>query len=256
MRVEEGYNRGGEAAARHCLSREMCPLGGVCAEAEAHGCAPVYPTVITVDQGEMIWADQRFEQRVFIIQEGVFASIDNPERGDGTVFAIFGCGDSAGLAELYVDRAIASTYYLWALMPGRICSLPAKALRRRLEALPTPQAERILSCSFMNIANALYLQERMVAKVKTGERIGLLVERIGMLLQREGRTLDELALSHGDLAVLTGSDRVSATRALHRLEQDGLVELGYRSIRPCEGFLRREHPGVNTVDGFRTPTAE
>ena len=254
MQVENVQGRVGDAPARHCLARGLCPLGAVCAQAaDGAGDAGVYPTVLTVEQGEMVWADQRFEQRVFVIQEGVFSCSDNPERGDETMFAVFGCGDSAGLAELYVDRGVASTYLLRALTPGRLCSLPAKALRHALEGLSAVQAQRILGCAYLNSAEALFLQVKMMAKVKTGDRIALLLARIDELLGREGRRLGELTLSHEDIAALVGSDRVSTTRALHRMEQEGLVELGYRSVRPTGAFRDHPLPELAALDGFRVP---
>lgn len=256
MQVEELHNRrGGDASAHHCLARGLCPLGAVCAQVEDGGRSALYPTVLAVEQGEIVWADQRFEQRVFVIQEGVFACIDNPERGDEAAFAIFGCGDSAGLAELYVDRGIASTYYLRALAVGRVCSLPAKALRHALEALPAARAHRMLGCAYLNSAGALFFQTRMMAKVKTGERIALLLARVDELLGREGRRLEGLTLSHGDIAALVGSDRVSTTRGLHRMEQDGLVELGYRSVRPTDAFRERTHLELAALEDFCTPSA-
>ena len=242
--------------ALHCLARGTCPLGSVCAQGGELGGSPVYPTILAVDQGEIVWADQRFEQRAFVIQEGVFSCVDNPERGDEAAFAVFGCGDSAGLAELYVDRSIASMYYLRALTAGRLCSLPAKALRHSLEVLPAGQAQRILGCAYLNSAGALFFQTRMMAKVKTGERIALLLARIDELLAREGRALGELALSHGDIAALVGSDRVSTSRALRRMEQEGLVKLGYRSVRLTETFRTLDHPELAALDGFRVPEAE
>ena len=71
--------------------------------------SPLYPTVIEVEAGELLWADLRFEQRVFAIQSGIFVCMSNLEQGREVPLALFGRGYSTGMAELYIAREIAST---------------------------------------------------------------------------------------------------------------------------------------------------
>lgn len=54
------------------------------------------------------------------------------------------------------------------------------------------------------------------------------------LTSREGRELDEVQLTHEELACLIACDRASTTRALHKMEQDGVIELGYRRMQDIE----------------------
>lgn len=154
----EGGGLSAHPCSRRCLARKLCPIQAVCAAGVAEDCPAgrVYPTMLAVDKGEVVWADQRFEQRAFLIQEGIFSCVSNPKEVEEAPFAVFGCGEGTGLAELYVDRTITSMYHLRALTPGLLCSVPAKALRHCLEGLPRPQSERLLSCAFMNNSGALY----------------------------------------------------------------------------------------------------
>ena len=45
--------------------------------------------------------------------------------------------------------------------------------------------------------------------------------------------------THEEVASLVASDRASVTRALRKLKEDGLVELGYKSIRMTGALLDR-----------------
>ena len=62
------------------------------------------------------------------------------------------------------------------------------------------------------------------------------------LTSREGRELDEVQLTYEELACLIACDRASTTRALHKMEQDGVIELGYRCIRIL--------PALNNLDAL------
>ena len=100
----------------HCLAREMCPLRQICAAPCPPGGSPLLPMVATLDPAEELWADARFEQRVYVIQSGVFACIPNAADNLGTrAAALYGRGDSFGLAELYSGRDIADMYHMRAL---------------------------------------------------------------------------------------------------------------------------------------------
>lgn len=230
MKVGEGL--GGDASlVRHCSARPVCPLGSICGAERPDGGAPLYPTLLTLDQGELLWTDQRFEQRAFCLRQGIFSCVANLEQEHETPFALYGRGYCIGFGELYIPRKIASTYYLRALTPGMACSFHAKALRHHLEALP-PERLQLITCSVLtNLSAASYTQLKMVSRTPLADRIAMLFIRLRDIAASEGRPLDEVNLTHGEIATLTASDRVSSTRVLHKMEEEGLIELGYRSIR-------------------------
>ena len=61
------------------------------------------------------------------------------------------------------------------------------------------------------------------------------------LAARGGTRPDALRVTHDELASRVLSDRASVTRALHQMEGQGLVELGYRSVRITD-ILRESDP--------------
>ena len=177
MKVED-CRRGEETAIKHCAARRLCPLAVICASTATVGESPLFPTLADLEPGELLWADLRFEQRVFVIQSGVFACISNLERGREIPLALLGCGHTAGLAELYIPREIASTYYLRALTSGRACSFPAKALRRHLEALSSTTVADLISRTLTNTSSASYAHIKMLSKPLVSDRIIMLLARL------------------------------------------------------------------------------
>ena len=237
----------------HCLARTMCPLGQMCAAPDSSGGSPLFPMVATLEPGEELWADARFEQRVYVIQEGVFACIPNAENMETRTAALYGRGDSFGLAELYSGRDVANMYHMRALTQACVCSAPARTLRRKLEAMDPAQSQQITSTAFMNTSCAMYFQSRVIAQIKAADRIHMLLGRIAQLARRSDERFCKIALGQADLALLADSDRMSAGRALHQFEERGLVRLGYRSIELLEPFFKNPHPELLALDAFRSP---
>ena len=73
------------------------------------------------------------------------------------------------------------------------------------------------------------------------------------LTSREGRELDEVQLTHEELGCLIACDRASTTRALHKMEQEGLIELGYRCIRLLPALDTLESLQANAQAKFHMP---
>lgn len=251
MRIED-YLKAESSALTCCPARRLCPLCELCC-ATKDSRAALFPTMIDVAQGELLWTDLRFERRVFCIRSGVFAALSDLEHDHEVPFSLYGCGQGVGFGELYLERDISNSYYLRALSAGQVCSVPAKAVRRCLEDLPAPIANTLLSGVLTNVSAAAFTQARITARPLVGERVVMLLLAVSDLYAREGRVLEELQLTHGELATLVASDRVSITRALHRLEEDGLVELGYRSIRILPALLGLEDLARESRTMFHNP---
>ena len=231
MKMED-YLKGESTAVRHCQIRQYCPIGSLCEKM----CAPeedypLFPTLLDCDRGQLLWTDPHNEQRVFIIRGGFFSCVANLENNNEVPFALLGCGHSVGLSELYIPREIGKNYYLKALSHCMLCSFPAKPLRRQIESTPTSWSLGAISCALTSLSSASYVQAKTVAQPLLANRIAMVLLQLRKLAAREGRELGEMQLTHEELACLIACDRASTTRALHKMEQDGLIELGYRCIR-------------------------
>lgn len=231
----------GEDATRieHCPVRATCPVGALCGRGRGEGAAPLFPTLEEIARDDIAWTDLRYEQRVHVFRRGVFALFPNFEAEGDIVLSLLGAGYTVGLAELYVPRAVAGTYHLRALTEGEICSFPAKAFKRHLEALPVAESNAILACALTNMTEASCAQLRTVSRTSLYDRIVFFLLRCHELGVRQGVELREVNATHEEVASLVASDRASVTRALRKLKEDGLVELGYKSIRMTGALLDR-----------------
>ncbi len=245
--------RGRETAVAHCPVRHSCPVGVLCGAQSHDDQLPLFPNIVDVKQDQLIWTDFRHEQRVFVVRSGIFACSSNPEQRDELVFSLFSSGDSMGLAEMYLPRGLADTYYARALTDGQLCSFASKPLRKHLESLPTPQREKVLSCLWINSTTAMYAQLETLSRTRVNDRIAILLARLKELSEREGTPRSELHLTHADIARLVCADRVSVTRALRKMEQDEVVSLGYRSIVPKEAEGGSEDESLDFCRNFFRP---
>lgn len=239
MRMND-FLKGEAIAAQSCTMRNTCPVGALCMAESEEGCVPLFPTVIDINQGDMLWTDLRSEQRVFIVRTGVLSLVAHVCEDWETPFALYGCGAAIGLAELYVPRTTADTYHLKTLVPGKVCSFLAKPLRRHMESLPKALPYEILSRSFVSMSAAALNQSAIVSKPLLRDRIALLLAVVQNLATHGGLHTDVLHITHDEIAQLVMSDRGSVTRLLKRMEQEGAVELGYRSIKVNESMK----PGI------------
>lgn len=234
----EDYLKNEMIAIEHCATRGICPFGDICG-AEAGKDSPVItPAVADIPKDGLIWVNLRNEHRVIAIKAGLFVTVavDGDEE---EVFSIYGPGYCGGLAELYLDDDVCSTYYLKALTDCTVCSFPASAVRHRLESLAPAESNRLISCAVTNWTAASFELLKLYSRMRKNERVALLLKCLREQSGRLGDPLSTIKLSHDEIAFLLRSDRASVTRALHALEDEGLVTLGYKTITLCDDFDQR-----------------
>lgn len=188
------------------------------------------PMVSKVKKGEQLWTDSRFDKRIYIIQSGVFVSLgDGGQEGD-IPFAVFGQGIATGMAELYAPEELCSTYHIRNMLPGEICAVSAKAVRRKLESVEGPYAQRVICCALINESTSAFMQAKIAAKRSIYDRILALLLYLHDLTGRNGTKQYTFALTHEEIAQLISADRVSTTRVLRRMGEEGVVDVGYKSV--------------------------
>ena len=213
-----------------CPMREVCPLGLLCGVSRKGRGKPLFPLVRAVDKGEMIWTTLRFESQVVVVREGVFVSIGTGEQQEGVPSALLGKGNAVGLAEAYVPSEVSEYYHIRNLIKGEICILPAKAVRRKLEELPQTTSHRIICCSFISQSISSFTQTKIVSKKSLYERILALLLYLQDMTGRQERGHETLEVTHEEISMLVASDRASVTRVLHKMSDDGILSIGYKSI--------------------------
>lgn len=233
-------------AIAHCATRGVCPIGAICALGSEEDSRPLFPLMLEVSKGEMLWTDLRNERRVFVVGSGIFICMAHRGSDEREVpFALFGRAQTIGMAELYVPRSISQDYHLKALTDGSICSVPVKPLRRKMEAMPHSFSQVVLACALTNQAAASFAQSSVTTFPVLCDRVLALLLRLRDLANANGTCERSFALTHEDIALLVASDRVSATRVLHRLRDEGYVELGYKLVSLTDKLL-----GMRKNDSF------
>ena len=200
---------------------------------------PLVPTFLQVDRGEMLWTDLHFNPRVIVIRKGVFSCLVHVDRGrDEVPLALYGAGIAIGMAELFVpdapqkrDVAMSSMYYLRSVFAGEICVFPAGIIRKALEIELPERARAIISCALTNQFAAACTLAKIVSYPSPRDRIISLLMLLKDMSGRGEKSDDTLRITHEEIARLVAFDRVSTTRALHKLRDEGAIELGYKSIK-------------------------
>ena len=229
MRLDD-YLKGEVAEIEHCTARRLCPFGHVCGTLKSEGSVPLFPTVLEVGKGEMLWTDIRFEQRVFVIKDGLFVCIAQEAKEGELPYALYGTGIVIGAIELYAPREISSLYHLRALLPSKVCSFSLDAVKSSLNKTGSTSVQSVVSGSTLNQSCAMFLQIKVMSRQSLRDRIILQLLTIHEVLSRSRKNTRTLKITHEELAYLVGSDRVSVTRTLNALRDDGFISLGYVSI--------------------------
>lgn len=252
MRLSD-FQRNEESEVTYCPVRAICPIGMVCGiTREPLSSAKLMPAVLSYDKGDLLWTDYRYEHHVFVVRSGVLSGMAHIEPDGETPFTLFGAGVGVGLADLYIPRQDTRTYHLHALVPGRICSLPSKPLKRCLETLPRDTQPTVLAASLYNQSSGSLMQSIIASRPLLCQRIAMLLTALQALTLRGGDAIDALLITHEEIASLVLSDRASVTRALHQMDERGLVKLGYRSVE-ITSKLRSEHRHwIETCSRFST----
>lgn len=214
---------------KHCTAREVCPIGSLCSTQAEGSEKPLYPIISSFEKNELFWTNMRYENRVYIVKSGVLACVAHVKDRE-IPFALFGRGIAIGLGELYAPSRISDDYHMRPLVPGKLCSVSLKALRKRLEQMPKEYGMRLVCCDLTNQSASSFSQMKIVTRKATYERIVELLFCLRDLTKRGGAEQSTFDLTHEEVALIISSDRVSVTRALRKMKEEGAISLGYKSI--------------------------
>lgn len=214
----------------YCPSRSMCPIGELCSASPQKKDVMFFPKITEVDKDSLIWTNLRHENNVHFIQSGVYSCIAHFADDWEIPFALYAKGNAVGLVELYAPESISNDYHLRVLIPGKICTFPARSLRHRLESMPFAKAQQVMSCCFANVSASVYTQSKVLSGKSLYNRILVLLLSIQDLANRADKDRSVINLTHEEIAQLVAADRASTTRVLKKMREDGVIELGYKTI--------------------------
>lgn len=252
MKLDD-YMKGMKVDVANCKVRGICPLGKFCGTKVNDGGPVLTPSVLEINKNDILWTDLHFDPRVLIVRKGVFSCMVHADRDKEEVpLSLYGAGIAVGMGELYAPAAVpsrasggqevvpmSSTYYLRAIFNGEICSLPAGVVRQLLESLPPRAVNQILSCVLTNSFCSATTMMKVVSHQSLQDRLIALLLFFKEMANRSGNEVDTFHVTHEELSHLVASDRVSTTRALHRIRDLGLIEIGYKAIKLLPAIMER-----------------
>lgn len=254
MRLNE-FQKAEAADILHCPNRALCPVGMVCGRESGPG-KVLFPAIVPFEAKNLLWTDLHYDQHVFVVRDGVLTSMAHLHNEDEVPFALFGAGIGIGIADLYIPREDVNIYHMRGLIPGHICSLPSKALRRNLEDFPSDVPLKMMATSLYNQAGASLIQSILSSRPLLADRVAMLIIALVVIAQRGKRKETQINLTHGEIAELVHADRAAVTRVLCQLETDGFLKRGYRTIIAQPPLFRNYEEWVGTCQRFYTVQAE
>lgn len=214
----------------HCPSRVICPIGELCSASPKEGDIPLFPRITEVNKDSLIWTNLRHENSVHFIQSGVYSCVAHFADDWEIPFGLYGKGNVVGMVELYAPESISDDYHLKVLIPGKIYTLPGNLLRQKLESMSFAEAQQVMSGCFANVSASVYAQAKILSGKSLYNRILFLLLSIRDLANRADKDHREIPLTHEEIAQLVAADRASTTRVLKKMREDGVIELGYKTV--------------------------
>lgn len=266
MKLDD-YMKGMKVDVANCKVRGVCPLGKFCGSKVGDRGTTLTPSVIQIKKNDILWTDLHFDPRVLIIRKGVFSCMVHADRDKEEVpLALYGAGIAVGVGELYAPAAVpsrasggqevvpmSSTYYLRSLFDGEVCSLPAGVVRQVLESQPPRVVNQILSCVLTNQFCSATAMMKVVSHQSLQDRLIALLLFFKEMASRSGNEVNTFHVTHEELSHLVASDRVSTTRALHRIRDLGLIEIGYKAIKLMPAIMERADLVSDAATEFYIP---
>jgi CRP/FNR family cyclic AMP-dependent transcriptional regulator len=209
-----------------------CPVGDRCVIASACTLAGYQEQSVVcqrlhLDRGALIWFyNCESAMSVFTIRSGVATLLSYSEDGAESNVGFLYEGQALGLTHLFskeIQPLIARAF-----TEVKLCKLPICELEKLVETDPevVKRVIRSLSDGYWGVVQQIKLRDTLRAR----DRVQISLLQLAEKLDR-GRGEVELPLTHQEIASLIGVNRVTVTRALHELEEEGLVELGHRNLR-------------------------
>lgn len=225
--MSQRYEIRGSSKLREQACKITCDIDSICPLSVFTGSLKNSQDVF-LKRNEVLTRNLASDDYVYIVKSGFVALLTYTESGDRVLFGILGAGQTVGEAESYLD--LREVIYLQAIVDSALCRMPMKDYQQHVHA--NPHAATRVALSTIRNMNAICRCSWIMSDRSVKERLArffYVVVHSGLGKTR-GELELELELSHDDLAFLFSADRGSITKALKKLEAEGVVAPGYRKI--------------------------
>ena len=197
------------------------------------------PGLLSFKKGDVLFKAMGNEESTFIILSGVASAISHLPSGEVVTICLLGKSYTIGEIEPFFTQKI--YYVIQALTPMTVCQIRTHDLVYLVDENPSLLKQVISAVE--NNSHAFARQLWVMNAQRVHERIKRF---LSVFIKMSGNNHAEplVCLSHDELAVLINTDRPSVTRALHKLEEEGFVKLGYKKLKVI-GHLPTEDLDLN-----------
>ncbi len=213
-----------------CAFGGKCVLRGICGAVQSEESPRPY-RMVSAPRNMVFTRDDL--GGILVIRSGWVVSLSYAQTGSPFVHVLLNRGMTLGEAALYSEKTLSDN--LMAITDAEFCYLPNNLLHRAIET-DVSLCREILAAASDN--------ERAFAQsvwVLQGARVINKVKRLFSLYRvwsEQGEGDMVLPISHETLALIINAERASVTRALAKLEEQGLLVLKPRSITVRQQYWR------------------
>ena len=214
-------------ARRDCPVGDQCIVRSACVQPDQVGVSTP-PRLAKYAKHTLIGCHGGEGSFVFAIRKGLVAPFTLSETGRETILGLLGQGQMFGQGGLFAAEA--RPFAALTCTEAELCRFPTRDLEELIKTDPK-LAERVigsLADSLWEAARQLEIQNQPLARNRIRALLESAAGQLGGQLEEGG-----LPLTHEQLAYMAGVNRVTVTRALRELEE--------------EGFVRRERGRVQVV---------
>jgi CRP/FNR family transcriptional regulator len=209
-----------------CPVRDKCLVASICKPGETDALSFPHQSK-SVEKRAVFWCAGGEGGLVFVILTSLVEICRFSTEGTETVFGVLGKGQVFGHTSLF--NPTAQLLQARACTKVVLCQFPLKELERLIRS-DSHIAELVIR-SLAEFQGSLEQQIEIHDNPNARIRLKRTLLQLAELLCEYNSIEVELALTHDELADLVGFNRVTVTRALQELEEEGLVKKGHRSVR-------------------------
>lgn len=216
---------------------ETCPVKGCCLVASI--CAHpgrgknFFPHHRKLGKGDLIWRDEEKTDCIIVICAGLAAASWYSREGGERILRILGKGQTIGHTALSTSSKHPAV--LRACTELEICEYPREELERLM--WDDKEVAKHLIRSLIENYRDLEQQVKLLSITSASKRVRLALLILGEQFGGDAKDEVELPLTHNDLAALMGLNRVTISRALGELEDQGVVKRGHGNLTVCVDLL-------------------
>lgn len=209
---------------------KSCPFAVVCETAAARNGNPLGRIIKAQTSQTIVYPKEVLSGRSFVVLTGAYSLMVNKGNGNEEHLAVFGKGDmicfSGGDPASIIDQA----HYLRTLIPGILCIISNESIKKYEGELSCGGQVSFSANALKRQMNSVLLYKYIVCIRDMHDRLLLMLYFLSHLVRDRMEFSPKIEITHSSLSTLIQAERASVTKMLHRIENEGYIEIIYKGI--------------------------